>query len=322
MSHRRPLTVTPSLSHRLNLLALALVALIVVTGGAVRLTGSGLGCSDWPECSVGHLTPALQFHGLVEFGNRLVTVVLTIAVGAAFLGAIFRRPRRSDLVWLSGGLVAGVVAQAVLGGIVVYTKLNPYLVMVHFFATMVLLANAVVLVHRSTRDYGPGSGHLLVPRPLIRLHYGVLAMLALVIAAGTATTGAGPHAGDAAGQVAAKRIPIALRDMAELHSSLVLLLVGLTIGLIVGLHTADVPERVRKASRVLLTVMVAQAGVGYTQYFTHLPALLVEVHLLGVTVLVVGAVQCFLACTFHAPEAPVTLEAAPSPPVKATAGAH
>jgi cytochrome c oxidase assembly protein subunit 15 len=322
VSRRRPLTVAPSLSHRLNLLALALVALIVVTGGAVRLTGSGLGCSDWPECSVGHLTPALQFHGLVEFGNRLVTVVLTIAVGASFLGAIFRRPRRSDLVWLSGGLVAGVVAQAVLGGIVVYTKLNPYLVMVHFFATMVLLANAVVLVHRSNRDYGPGSAHLLIPRPLLRLHYGVLALLAVVIAAGTATTGAGPHAGDAAGQVAAKRIPIALRDLAELHSSLVLLLVGLTIGLVIGLHTADVPERVRKAARILLTVMVAQAAVGYTQYFTHLPALLVEVHLLGVTILVVGAVQCFLACTFHAPEAPVPVETTPSVPVKATAGAH
>ena len=156
MSRRRPFTVSASLSHRLNVLALALVTLIVVTGGAVRLTGSGLGCSDWPECSVGHLTPAVQFHGLIEFGNRLVTVVLTIVVAAAFLAAVFRRPRRRDLIWLSGGLVVGILAQAVLGGIVVYTKLNPYLVMVHFFATMVLLVNAVVLVHRSTRAYGPG----------------------------------------------------------------------------------------------------------------------------------------------------------------------
>ena len=165
VSRRRPFTVSPSLSHRLNVLALVLVTLIVLTGGAVRLTGSGLGCSDWPECSVGHLTPALQFHGLIEFGNRLVTVVLTIAVAAAFLAAVFRRPRRRDLVYLSLGLVLGIVAQAVLGGIVVYTKLNPYLVMVHFFATMVLLANAVVLVHRSTRDYSPGSARLLIRGP-------------------------------------------------------------------------------------------------------------------------------------------------------------
>jgi len=302
VSRRRPITVSPSLSHRLNIAALALVALIVVTGGAVRLTGSGLGCSDWPECSVGHLTPAVQFHGLIEFGNRLVTVVLTIVVAAAFLAAVFRRPRRSDLIWLSGGLVVGILAQAVLGGIVVYTKLNPYLVMVHFFATMVLLVNAVVLVHRSTRAYGPGSGHLLIPRSLLHLFYGILVLLGCVIAAGTAATGAGPLGGESSGQVIAKRIPVSLRDLTELHASLVMLLVGLTVGLVVGLHMADVPERVRRAGRVLLAVMVAQAAVGYTQYFTHLPAALVEVHLLGVTILVIGATQCFLACTFHAPE--------------------
>ena len=303
MSRRRIPTVSPSLSHRLNVLALVLTALIVVTGGAVRLTGSGLGCSDWPSCSAGHLTPAVQFHGLVEFGNRLVTLVLVVAVAAAFLGAIFRSPRRRDLVWLSGGLVAGVLAQAVLGGIVVYTKLNPYVVMVHFVATMLLLVDAVVLVHRSTRDYTPGSAHLLVPRPVIRLYYGLLALLALVITAGTAVTGAGPHAGDSSGQQIAKRIPIALRDMAELHSSLALLLIGITVGLVVALHLGDVPERVRRSGRILMAVMVAQAAVGYTQYFTHLPALLVEVHLLGATVLVMGAVQTFLACTYHAPEA-------------------
>jgi cytochrome c oxidase assembly protein subunit 15 len=197
----------------------------------------------------------------------------------------------------------------------VYTKLNPYVVMVHFFATMVLLVNAIVLVHRDNRDYEPGSGRLLVPRPLLRLHYGVLGLLALVIAAGTATTGAGPHAGESNGQQVAKRIPVALRDMAELHSSLALLLVGMVIGLVVGLHMGDVPERVRRAGRILLLVLVAQAAVGYTQYFTHLPALLVEVHLLGVTILVVGATQCFLACTFHGPEivaAPGKLQAQPA----------
>jgi len=316
VSRRRLPTVSPELSHRLNQLALLLTALIVLTGGAVRLTGSGLGCSNWPECSAGHLTSALQFHGVVEFGNRLVTVVLTVAVAAAFLASIFRSTRRRDLIWLSGGLVAGVLAQAVLGGIVVYTKLNPYLVMVHFYATMLLLVDAVVLVHRSTREYGPGSGRLLIPRPLIRLYYGLFAFLAIVIGAGTATTGAGPHAGDSSGQQIAKRIPIALRDMAELHSSLALLLIGVTIGLVVALHVADVPERVRRAARILMAVMVAQAAVGYTQYFTHLPALLVEVHLLGVTALVIGSVQTFLACTYHAPE----VVAAPSVPRTSEAG--
>ena len=316
MSQRRLPTISPSLSHRLNQLALLLTALIVLTGGAVRLTGSGLGCSNWPECTAGHLAPALQFHGLVEFGNRLVTVVLTIGVAAAFLGTVFRSPRRRDLIWLSGGLVAGVLAQAVLGGILVYTKLNPYVLMVHFYATMLLLVDAVVLVHRSTREYGAGSGHLLIPRPLIRLYYGLLTLLAIVIGAGTATTAAGPHAGDSSGQQVAKRIPIALRDMAELHSSLALLLIGVTIGLVVALHVADVPERVRRAARILMMVMFAQAAVGYTQYFTHLPALLVEAHLLGVTALVIGSVQIFLACTYHAPEVVAT----PSVPRTAEAG--
>jgi cytochrome c oxidase assembly protein subunit 15 len=321
VSRRRLPTVSPSLSYRLNVAALVLTALIVLTGGAVRLTGSGLGCSNWPECSAGHLTPPLQFHSLVEFGNRLVTVVLVIAVAAAFLGTIFRSPRRRDLVWLSGGLVAGVIAQAVLGGIVVYTKLNPYVVMVHFFATLLLLVDAVVLVHRSTRDYSPGSAHLLVPRTLIRLFYGLLALLAVVIAAGTATSGAGPHAGDSSGQQVAKRIPIALRDMAELHSSLALLLIGVTIGLVVALHIVDVPERVRRAARVLMGVMVAQAAVGYTQYFTHLPALLVEVHLLGATALVIGATQTFLACTYHAPEVVAAPSVAPGPATGVPVGA-
>jgi cytochrome c oxidase assembly protein subunit 15 len=301
---RRAPSVSPSLSHRLDVVALVGTALIVVTGAAVRLTGSGLGCSNWPECSAGHLTPALQFHGLVEFGNRLVTVVLTVAVVAALLGSVFRVPRRRDLVWLSGGLVAGVVAQAVLGGIVVYTKLNPYVVQVHFVASMLLLVDAVVLVHRSTRDYSVGSAVLVVPRLVVRSFYGLLALLGVVIAAGTAVTGAGPHAGDASGQTVAKRIPIALRDMAELHSSLALLLIGVTVGVVVALHVApEVPERVRRSARVLTVVLVAQAAVGYTQYFTHLPALLVEVHIVGATALVIWSVQTFLACTYHAPEA-------------------
>lgn len=319
VSRRRLPVVSPSLSHRLNLAALVLTALIVVTGGAVRLTDSGLGCANWPQCTAGHLTPPLQFHSLVEFGNRLVTVVLTIVVAAAFLGTVFRSPRRRDLIWLSGGLVAGIIVQAVIGGIVVYTKLNPYVVMVHFFATMLLLVDAVVLVHRSTRAYSVGSAHRLVPRPLIRFYYGLLALLAVVIAAGTATTGAGPHAGDSSGQQVAKRLPVALRDMAELHSSLALLLIGVTIGLVVALHVVDVPERVRRSARLLTGMMVAQAAVGYTQYFTHLPAALVEVHMIGVTILVIGAVQTFLACTYHPPEvvfAPATApEAAPGVPV-------
>ena len=167
----------------------------------------------------------------------------------AFLAAVFRAPRRRDLIYLSGGLVAGILAQAVIGGIVVLTKLNPYWVMLHLVATLVLVANAVVLVHRSTRDYSPGSGRALVPRPLLQFQYGILTLLGIVITAGTAATGAGPLAGNSQGQEVAKRIPLAFRDLAELHAVLAMLLVGMTVGLVVGLHMTDVPERVRRAGQ-------------------------------------------------------------------------
>ncbi len=137
----------------------------------------------------------------------------------------------------------------------------------------------------------------------------MLCLLTVVLAAGTATTGAGPHAGDAAGQQVAKRIPVALRDMAELHSSLALLLIGLTLALVVTLHAIDVPERVRRGGRILIAVMVAQAAVGYSQYFTHLPAALVEIHVIGATALVAGAVEFHLRLTRHPAEAPVVASA-------------
>ncbi|HEX4082645.1 MAG TPA: COX15/CtaA family protein [Acidimicrobiales bacterium] len=299
---RRLPTVGPTAFRRLAVVSLVMVVLIVVTGAAVRLTGSGLGCADWPDCSTGHLTPPLQFHSLVEFGNRMVTVLLTIVVAVTFVAALRRRPFRRDLAWLSAGLIGGVLLEAVMGGIVVYTKLNPYLVMVHFLASLPLVVDAVVLLHRCSRDYAAGAGRRLVARPIVLLGRGLVVLLALVLAAGAATTGAGPHAGSAQGQLVAKRIPVPLRAMAELHSSLALLLVGVALSLAVALHAIDVPERVRRAARILVVTLVAQAAVGYTQYFTHLPAGLVEIHVIGATVLVVGVVQFLLALTHHPPE--------------------
>jgi cytochrome c oxidase assembly protein subunit 15 len=275
------------------------MVLIVATGAAVRLTGSGLGCPDWPSCYQRRLTAQLSYHPLIEFSNRMITVVLTIVLAATFLAALRRRPFRRDLTWLSGALVGGVLVQAVLGGIVVYTKLNPYVVMIHFLATMAMVVVAVVLYYRSRRELRPGSGALVVPRSILLLSRGALGLLAVVLAAGTATTGAGPHAGASSGQLVAKRLPIALRDVAELHSSLALLLVGVSISLAVALHALPVPEYVRRAARILVTVLVAQAAVGYTQYFTHLPAALVEIHVLGASALVVGFTWFHLSLTHH-----------------------
>jgi cytochrome c oxidase assembly protein subunit 15 len=245
--------------------------------------------------------PPMQFHSLVEFSNRMVTVLLVVVIGATFLASLLRRPMRRDLAWLSGALVAGVLVEAVIGGIVVYTKLNPYLVVVHFLATMLLVVVAAVLFHRADRDYGQ-PGRLLVPRPILLLSRGLVALTALVIAAGAATTGAAPDAGGAQGQLVAKRIPVPLREMAELHSTLALFLIGVVLSLVVVLHALDVPERVRRAGRMLVVVLVLQAVVGYAQYFTHLPPALVELHELGATVLVIGVVQYFLSLTHHVPE--------------------
>jgi len=300
MVRRLPEVSVPGV-RRLSMASMYCVAAIVLTGAAVRVTGSGLGCSDWPNCMHGHLTPPLQYHSLIEFGNRMVTVLLVVVIGVTFLATLRRRPFRRDLAWLSGGLVAGVLVEAVIGGIVVYSKLNPYLVLVHFLATMLLLVDAVVLVHRSGRDYA-APGRLLVPRPMLLLSRGLVLLVAVVLSAGAATTGAAPDAGGAQGQVVARRIPVPLREMAELHSTLALFLIGVVISLAVALHALDVPERVRKAARLLVVVLVLQAVVGYAQYFTHLPAALVELHELGATVLVIGVVQFFLALTHRAPE--------------------
>jgi cytochrome c oxidase assembly protein subunit 15 len=283
---------------------MVMVVLIVVTGAAVRLTGSGLGCADWPDCSYGNLTPPVQFHALIEFGNRMVTVLLTVVVAATLVAATRRRPFRRDLAWLSAGLVGGVLLEAGMGGVVVYTKLNPYLVAVHFLASLPLVVDAVVLVHRTGRDYSAGSGRLLVPRPILFLSRGMVGLLVVVMAAGAATTGAGPHAGSTTGNVA-KRIPVPLRSLAELHSTVALFMIGVALSLAVALHALDVPEKVRRAGRVLVCVLVAQAAVGYTQYFTHLPTALVEVHVAGAVILVVGVVQFLLALTHHPAEIPV-----------------
>jgi cytochrome c oxidase assembly protein subunit 15 len=334
-ARRRLPEVSPATLRSAAVASLAASVLIVLTGAAVRLTGSGLGCPDWPSCNGHRLTAELSYHPVIEFGNRLVTVLFVVVVAATLLAALRRRPYRRDLTALAGALVGGVLAQAVLGGLVVYTKLNPYLVMVHFLASLAVVVAAVVLLHRSSRDYRPGSGTPLVAPPLRLLARATGALLAVVLAAGTAATGAGPHAGGSQGQLVAKRLPVTLRDMAELHSSLALLLIGAVAALAVALHAVAVPERVRRATRMLTIVLFAQGAVGYTQYFTHLPALLVELHVAGATVLTVAATQFLLTLTHHPAETPAGTGSSgfsdgdatgpraappPSPPSSASAG--
>jgi len=272
--------VTPRTFLRITQVTVVLVVLNIVTGAAVRLTDSGLGCPDWPTCSRHRLTPPLSFHPTVEFANRMVVVVLCVWTAVTLLAALRRVPARRGLVWLSAGLLGGVLGEAVLGAVVVYTKLNPYAVMTHFMVGIALLTDAVVLALRAGQEAGAGARVSKVGRRERRISQVMLGLLVLVVAAGTATTGAGPHAGGAG----AKRLPVPLADMARVHSSIVICLVGLTVVLLYLLDRSGAPPSVLERARVLLASMVVQGAIGYVQYFSHLPALLVGVHVLGATV--------------------------------------
>ena len=191
------LTVTPAQYRRIAHFALAALALIVLTGAAVRLTDSGLGCPDWPRC-YGKAVPPLQGHALIEFGNRAVSgVVGVIVVGTAVL-AFTRRPFRRDLAWLALSLPLGVLAQAVLGGFTVREHLAPGFVMAHFGLSMIILIGAVALAWRASHapDTRPRSTDSLGVW-LVRV---LAALGAVTVFAGTAATAAGPHSGGASGQ--------------------------------------------------------------------------------------------------------------------------
>lgn len=307
---QRP-AVSPALATRAFRLALVALCLIVATGAAVRLSGSGLGCSTWPTC-IGHrLVAPWQYHALVEFGNRLVTVLVCVAVGLAVLAAAFRVPRRRDLQWLAAGTLLGVLAQAVLGGITVLEKLAPQWVMAHFLLSMAVITVGVVLVHRDGQPEGArtarvGPETLWVSRIMV-------ALAAVVVGLGTVVTGAGPHSGS----TGVRRLDIAPRDAAEMHSTMVMLLVGVTLATLLLLRPSQAPPDVERRARWLLYVMVAQGVVGYAQYFTGVPAGLVEVHVIGAVAVWVSVLFFHLSLTTRVPR-PGPLPVAP-PPDRSTA---
>ena len=270
----------------------ALVVLNIASGAAVRLTGSGLGCPDWPTCSRRHVTPALSFHPLMEFSNRMVVVGLVVVIGATAVASLLGTERRRDLVWLSWGLVGGVLAEAVAGGIVVYTKLNPYVVMGHFMVGIGLLAVATVLALRAG---GPGgAGVPKVGRTDRRLAWAMVGVLAVALAAGTATTGAGPDGGSPS----AVRLPVPLDDMARTHSLIVIAFGCVLLVALYRLYRDRGPESVQRRGHLLLGALVVQGLIGYTQFFTHLPPGLVEVHEVGAAIVVVALLQ-FVDSLYH-----------------------
>ncbi|MDA8080111.1 MAG: COX15/CtaA family protein [Actinomycetota bacterium] len=271
------LRISPNTFRNLALFALIGLSVIIVTGGAVRLTGSGLGCPDWPTCQGQQYVAQLSFHPMVEFVNRVITILMTIAVMVAVAAAFLRKPFRKDLAWLSFGMIIGLIAQIILGGITVLEKLAPPFVMAHFLLSLAIVFDALVLYKRAITSDKPSVP--MTSRETIWLGRLMIVSLAAVLAIGTAVTGSGPHSGSPI----SPRLPFPLRAVAQLHADAVLFLVGLTLASLFMLAATKAPDEVQKTGRTLLWVMAGQAGLGYIQYFTKLPVLLVGFHIAGAT---------------------------------------
>jgi cytochrome c oxidase assembly protein subunit 15 len=303
-------TVSPGGFQRIALLAVWALALTIVSGAAVRLTGSGLGCPDWPNCTRTSVVAPVQFHAWVEFGNRLINAAVTVASVGAAAAALRRRPRRRDLTWLSFGLVAGLVAEIGLGALVVYSKLAPTLVSLHFLLGLAFLAVAVVLHHRAGLPDAAVAGRPVVGRVQVRMARAMLAALAVVVTLGTVVTSTGPHGGDPK----APRFHLSLHSVAQLHGTSVEILLGITLVNLWLLVRPGAPPAVVRRGQVVLAALVAQAVVGYTQYLNGDPVALVAVHVAGASVLLIATLRFYMGLWSPVPAAPPVKEPAPAAP--------
>ncbi len=246
----------------------------------MRLTGSGLGCADWPQCSTTKFVDVSTGHAAIEQINRLFTGIVSAAVIAAVLGSLFVTPRRKSLIWLSSGLVVGVVAQVILGAVVVLTGLNPWSNMAHFLLSLGLVTTAVFLVEKAGAtdvESVVGISDLIAPIRLTTQRFTdlILGLSGLAIILGTLVTGAGPHAGDEN----AIRLNFDLRSITRIHSATVLLCIAATLIFIIQIRrNSQEWTRLKTKLELFLFVAVAQGGVGYLQYFSGVPAQLVAIH--------------------------------------------
>ena len=262
-------------------LLLFLQSALVVTGGAVRLTGSGLGCPTWPECTPGSYTPVPhqaepQLNVWIEFGNRLLTFVLVIASAAVIIAVL--KSKRKDLRGLAIGQFLGLFGQGILGGITVLTDLNPIPVAGHLLLSIILIAGATSLY---ARRYSPAV--FVKAAPLTsKISMAHVAISFIVIILGTIVTGSGPHAGDAQ----AKRFDFDIRTVAWLHADVVIFLLGITFAFYVAQGTS---AHTKRAIKIFTVIALAQGAIGYVQYFTGIPEILVAAHLLGATLVWIAA---------------------------------
>ncbi|WP_319462212.1 COX15/CtaA family protein [Micromonospora sp. RTP1Z1] len=271
---RFPVSIT--LLRRLAYASIIANVAIVVTGGAVRLTASGLGCPTWPRCTDGSyvVTAEMGVHGVIEFGNRLLTFLVGVIALATVLAVLAHRPRRKGLLGLAVAVFLGIPAQIVLGGITVRTHLNPWVVGLHFLASMAVIAAAYALWRRTVEPDGPVVA--TVPGPLRTLALLTTVVGAAVLVVGTWVTGSGPHSGDHG----AKRNGLDPQAIAQVHADAVFLLIGLSVAMIFAFRATG-SARATRAAVVLVAVELGQGLIGFVQYFTHLPAVLVAAHMLG-----------------------------------------
>ena len=271
--------IAPKFLRRVANLMVITQSAIVITGASVRLTGSGLGCSTWPECTPGSYTPSpdqpeAPLHAWIEFGNRLLTFVLFLNALVLMI-SILRN--RKELFGLGAIQILGILAQAVLGGITVLTGLNPATVAGHFMLSIILIAAALSL---RQRIYGKSPSGLIVSKLTRNLARALVLLSFVVLIAGTIVTGSGPHAGDST----AERFPLDARTVSWIHADLVIALIGVAIALLISIQVGEsgaTREILGARIKVFLLASLVQGAIGYTQYFTGLPEVLVAFHILG-----------------------------------------
>lgn len=273
---------SPTLYRQVTLAALVSLYIIVVTGALVRLSGSGLGCSDWPNCNDQQFVDVSSYHSRIEQLNRLFTGVVAVAVILAVAGALVRRPRRRDLTWLALSLVAGVVGQALVGAVVVWTHLHPVAVQQHFLLSMVILAAALTL-HRRAAMPDDHRRVLCVSSETTRIVWVIAALTSLAVVTGTVVTGTGPHSGQFDDPTNPdltdiRRFGFAIRTVAEVHSITVLITLTATVYLLWRLRRSPDRAVLENAISSFLFLGFLQGAIGYVQYFSGVPVALVTIH--------------------------------------------
>jgi cytochrome c oxidase assembly protein subunit 15 len=285
-------TPSPKILRRAALSAIVMTVVIIVTGGAVRLTGSGLGCDTWPKCTDDSLfaTPEQGLHGAIEFGNRMLTYVLSAAVGWAIIAVRSVKPRRRGLTRLAWAQFWIVMGNAVIGGVTVWAGLNPWSVAGHFLRATALPTVATVTGVRTHE--GDGAPRQRVPRPVRKLSWAIVAVSAVLITLGTTVTGSGKHAGDSSD---VPRMPWDWAAAAHIHAIAAWVVCALAVAMWLVLRVVDAPDDTRARARDLLLVVLLQGVLGYVQYFTGVPELLVGAHMLGSSLMWIAVLRLALS---------------------------